>query len=325
MHDSNALPDAAVELAIMPNEPRAPHSSACNRKWIAAIAVSCLLHAGVAAAFLMSPAGTLDNRDAEQAEGSDQSGEKVVGSALDKAGSINVALVPDPEPAKSEPKSDKPKQAKPAEPSPSPEPQRQPPTQPLKALPEPVKHQKVSPDILAAEAPRLDNQSVPAVSATPARPVLQAGRTEMPEAISEHPPIPSARPTPTAAPSKAADQKRGTAKGQDRAASAASTGKKQNEAGSAAEDDYRSDVIKKLSSVNRGVPPSVQLAAANNAVVTFVIGSGGAIDELRIVQSSGSPSFDQVVLGIVRKAAPFPPIPPKVGKSLVFTGAIGPF
>ena len=73
------------------------------------------------------------------------------------------------------------------------------------------------------------------------------------------------------------------------------------------------------------MPPSVQLTARNNAVVTFVIGSRGGIDDLRILQSSGSANFDQVVLGIVRKAAPFPPIPPKVGNSLVFTGAIGPF
>ncbi|TIT81406.1 MAG: energy transducer TonB, partial [Mesorhizobium sp.] len=90
------------------------------------------------------------------------------------------------------------------------------------------------------------------------------------------------------------DNKRGTAEGQDRLAQAASKGKKQKEAGSeAAEYNYRGDVIRKLSRVNRAVPPSVQLTAVNNAVVTFVIGSGGGIDDLRILQTSGSSSFDQ--------------------------------
>lgn len=123
------------------------------------------------------------------------------------------------------------------------------------------------------------------------------------------------------------DEKRGTADGQDRLAEAASKGKKQKEAGGAeTEFNYRSDVIRKLSRVNRAVPPSVQLTALNNAVVTFIIGSRGGIDDLRILQSSGSPNFDQVVLGIVRKAAPFPPIPPQVdSKSLVFEAEVGPF
>ena len=323
MQDISPLPDASAELAIKPTEPLAPpRPSAWSRKWTAAIVVSCLLHAAVAAAFLISPSGTFDSSDAEQPEGSDQSGSNVVGSALDKdPAAINVALVPNPQPAKPEP-------AKPPKPSPSTEPSqpaKEAAKQPLKPLPEPVKQQTVTPDILVAGAPRSDDQSVAPKTETPAQPTVQAESTEAPVAVPEQPPIPSTRPAPAAAPSKAADEKRGTADGQDRLAQAASKGNKQKEAGSAAEDSYRSDVIRKLSRVNRGVPPSVQLTARNNAVVTFVIGSRGGIDELRILQSSGSPNFDQVVLGIVRKAAPFPPIPPKVGDSLVFTGAIGPF
>jgi protein TonB len=323
MQDISPLPNAGAELAIKPTEPLAPlRPSAWNRKWTAAIVVSCLLHAAVAAAFLISPSGTSSSHNAEQPEGSDQSGTNVVGSALDKdPAAIDVALVPNPQPIKPEP-------AKPARPVLPTEPAqraREAAKPPLKPLPEPVKQQTVTPDILVAGAPRPDDQSVVPKTETPAQPTVQAESTEAPVAVPEQPPIPSARPTPAAAPSKAADEKRGTADGQDRLAQAASKGKKQKEAGSAAEDSYRSDVIRKLSRVNRAVPPSVQLTARNNAVVTFVIGSRGGIDELRILQSSGSPNLDQVVLGIVRKAAPFPPIPPKVGDSLVFTGAIGPF
>jgi protein TonB len=323
MQDINPLPDASAELAIEPTEPLAlPRPSAWNRKWTAAIVVSCLLHAAVAAAFLISPSGTSSLEDAMQSEGSDQSGTNVVGSALDKdPAAINVALVPNPQPAKPQPATP-PKPSPPMEPS---QPAEQAAKPPLMPLPEPVRQQTVTPDILVAGAPRVDDQSVAPKSETPAQPTVQAESAEVPVAVPEQPPIPSARPIPAAAPSKAADEKRGTADGQDRLAQAASKGKKQKEAGSAAEDSYRGDVIRKLSRVNRAVPPSVQLTARNNAVVTFVIGSRGGIDELRILQSSGSPDFDQVVLGIVRKAAPFPPIPPKVGDSLVFTGAIGPF
>ncbi|MER9295687.1 TonB family protein [Mesorhizobium sp. M0621] len=322
MQDISPLTNASAELAIQPTEPLAPpRPSAWNRKWTAAIVVSCLLHAAVAAAFLVSPSGTFDSRDAEQPEGSDQSGSNVVGSTLDKdPAAINVALVPNPQPAKPQPAM--PPKPPPTEPS---QPAEEAAKPPLKPLPEPVKQPPVTPDILVAGASRPDDQSVAPKTETPAQSTVQPESTDATVAVPEQPPIPSARPTPAAALSKATDEKRGTADGQDRLAQAASKGKKQKEAGSAAEDNYRSDVIRKLSRVNRGVPPSVQLTARNNAVVTFVIGSRGGIDELRILQSSGSPNFDQVVLGIVRKAAPFPPIPPKVGDSLVFTGAIGPF
>ncbi len=114
--------------------------------------------------------------------------------------------------------------------------------------------------------------------------------------------------------------------GQDRLALAASKGKRQKDAGSAAEDSYRGDVFRKLGSINRTLPPSLQLTARNNAAVVFVVDRNGDIDELRILESSGSAAFDQAALGIVRKAAPFPPIPPQAeSPSLEFEVGIGPF
>ncbi|WP_245446249.1 TonB family protein [Mesorhizobium kowhaii] len=260
-----------------------------------------------------------------QSEGSDQSGTNVVGSALDREPAVmKVTLVPNPQPTKPEPV----KAARPTPPTEPSQPARDATKQPVEPLPEAVKQPAVTPDILVAGAPRSDDQSVAPKTETPAQPTVQAESTEAPAAVPEQPPIPSARPSPAAAPPRTSqsDEKRGTADGQDRLAQAASKGKKQKEAGRAAEDSYRGDVIRKLSRVNRGVPPSVQLAARNNAVVTFAIGSRGGIDDLRILQSSGSPNFDQVVLGIVRKAAPFPPIPSQAASnSLVFEAEIGPF
>ncbi|WP_348629750.1 TonB family protein [Mesorhizobium sp. M7A.F.Ca.US.011.01.1.1] len=323
MQDISPLPEASAELAIEPTEPLAlPRPSAWNRKWTAAIVVSCLLHAAVAAAFLISPTGISSFQDAEQPEGSEQSGTNVVGSALDKdPTAINVALVPNPQPAKPQPATP-PKPTPPTEPS---QPAKDA-AKPLKPLPEPAKQQTVTPDILVAGAPRPDDQSVAPKAETPAQPIVQAESAEVPVAVPEQPPIPSARPTSAAAPSKTADEKRGTANGEDRSAQAASKGKRQKEAGTAAEDNYRGDVFRKLGSVNRTLPPSLQLAARNNAVVTFVIGRKGNINELRILETSGSAAFDQAALGIVRKAAPFPPIPPQAARAnLEFETEIGPF
>ncbi|TSE12000.1 TonB family protein [Mesorhizobium intechi] len=329
MQELSPFPDAGSELAIVPAEPLAVARPAA--RWSVAIVVSGLLHAAVAALFLISPAGTVDFPNAEQPEGGDRTGDKVVGSALDKdPAPINVTLEPKPQPTKPEPAARPVPPTKPSQPEQqaakrAPQPTREP-AEPLpKPLRDSVKQPEVTPDILVAPTPRPDNRSVAARTETPAQPSAQAESAEMPVVAPDQPPIPSARPTPAAAPSTAADEKRGTADGQDRLAQAASNGKRQNEAGSAAESSYRSDVIGKLGRVYRAVPPSLQATARTNTVVTFVIGRQGNIDELRIVESSGSATFDQIVLGFVRKAAPFPPIPPKAGNSLEFTGAIGPF
>lgn len=319
MQDINPLPEAGAELTIEPSEPLAlPRPSAWSRKWTAAIVVSCLFHGAVAAAFLISPSGISSSRNAEQPEGSDQSGTNVAGSALDKdPAAINVALVPNLQPAKPQPETPKP--TPPTEPS-------RPAKEAATTKPEPVKQQTVAPDILVAGVPRPDGQSVAPKTETPAEPTVQAESTEAPVAVPERPPIPRARPTPAAVPSKMADEKRGAADGEDRSAQAASKGKRQKEAGTAAEDNYRGDVFRKLGSVNRTLPPALQLAARNNAVVTFVIGKKGNINELRILETSGSAAFDQAALGIVRKAAPFPPIPPQAASAnLEFETEIGPF
>lgn len=336
MQDISPLPDASAELAIKPVEPLAlAGPTAGTGKWATAIVISGLLHAAVAAAFLISSSGSFDSKDAVQPEGSDQVGDKIAGSALDKdPATVNVKLVPSPQPAKPEPAW----AARPVPPTKPSQPEQEtvkqaaePTQEAARSLPERLPEAVKQPDILVAATPRPDNQSVAAENMTaktetPAQPGVQAETVEMPVAVPDQPPIPSARPTPAVAPSKTADEKRGTADGRDELAQAASKGKKQKEAGSDAEFSYRSDVVRKLSRVNRSVPPSVQLTARNNAVVTFVIGSRGGIDELRILQSSGSPNFDQTALGIVRKAAPFPPIPPQAASSsLEFEAEIGPF
>ncbi|KAA3449392.1 energy transducer TonB [Mesorhizobium sp. SARCC-RB16n] len=337
MQKPSPLPDAGDQLAIVPAEPLAQmRPPAGNGKWVTAIAISGLLHAAVAAAFLISPARTFDSRETEQSEGGDHTGDKVAGSALDKdPTAINVRLVPNQPPVNPR-QAEAVRAAPPTEPS---QPVRKTATQDREPVRdavkqasqpsrEPAKQPVVTPDILATARSRPDDQSVAARSETPAQPSVQAETVEMPVAVPDQPPIPYARPTPAAVPAiaEAGDKRSGTADGQDRPAQAASKGKRQKEAGSAAEGSYRGDVFRKLGSVNRTLPPSLQLAARNNAVVAFVIGRKGDMDQLRILESSGSATFDEAALGIVRKAAPFPPIPPQAGTpSLEFEVGIGPF
>lgn len=46
-------------------------------------------------------------------------------------------------------------------------------------------------------------------------------------------------------------------------------------------------------------------------VVTFTVGSGGAVEEIDVSQSSGSSRLDRLVISSVRNAAPFPSPPDK--------------
>ncbi|QKD06432.1 TonB family protein [Mesorhizobium loti R88b] len=334
MQEISPLPDAGSELAIAPAERLAPvRPSAGSGKWTAAIVISCVLHATVAAAFLISPAGTSAFQDTMQSEGSDQTGDKVAGSALDKdPAAVNVQLVPNPQPAKPEP-AKPPRPVQPTKPSQppqeavkqAPEPEA---AKPLpKPLPEAVKQQAVTPDILVAATPRPDDQSV-AAKAEPAQPSAEPETIEMPVAVPEQPPIPSARPTPEAAPATAdeAYEDRGTADGKEIKAAIASKGRKQADTGNAAASRYSGEVASKLARANRRVSKSAQTTARNNALVAFVVLANGNIVDLQLAKSSGSPELDQFALELVRKQAPFPPIPPETGlMNWRFKAPIGPF
>jgi protein TonB len=355
MQDTSSIPangpspGTGPELGVKPVEPLA-QARPTGQGWTAAVIVSCLAHAAIATVFLMTPAGTFDLSDSSQIEGADQSGADVAGNVRDSQspGAMNVTLVPDPQPAK-------PQAAKPAPPIEKRPSVKGATTQVSQLSSNPVKQPTAAPDILATAAS--DAQSVTPRSETPASPAVQTETAKddpaktVPTAPAQQKTVrkleqssPSPRQDATNEPTKAtakpvkpksrsgsaansgADAKRGTADGQKRFAATASKGRKQAGVGDAAESNYRSEVIKKLAGVNRGLPRSIQAKARTNAVVAFVVGVKGNINELRILESSGSKDFDQAVLGIVRKASPFSPIPPETGsKSLEFAGSIGPF
>lgn len=84
---------------------------------------------------------------------------------------------------------------------------------------------------------------------------------------------------------------------------ARSTGSGQNAqaAGNAAASNYPGAVMARLSRVSR---PSV--GTRGSAVVTFSIGPGGRLADIRIARGSGSSRLDRAALQVVRRAAPFP-------------------
>lgn len=315
MQDISPLPDDAVnEPAIAPPEPLA--RPAVDRKWTVAIVASCLLHAAAAAAFLIAPAGTFETGDAIQAEGSQQSGADVVGTALKNVpDAIDVTLVADPQPAK-------PEAPQPAPSTEAAQPARQ------EATPEPPSEvtEEATPDTPTAAIP--NDQTVAPAAETPTPSAVQPQSSEAPPA--DEPPVdsPDAKapvPSPRPSPSESVDA--GATDGEERdAPTAASKGEKQDAAGNAMESGYSAEVQDKLTRANGRVSKEIQAKARNNARVFFVVLADGSIGDLQLAESSGSAELDQFALNLVRQQAPFPPIPPETGRSRwVFRARIGLF
>lgn len=323
MQDIDHPSDAGSELAVTPAEQVVqPRQTAGRRKWPVAIIASGLLHGAAAAAFLIAPAGTFDSLDAIQAEGTDQTGADAQGSALNDAasGALDVTLVPDPQPVK-------PRTVEPTPPAEALQSASEPVTPQPK--PETAKEPTLTPDILAAAALRQDDQSVPADSEPTA--AIEPQSAEAGPAEPEQPPVPAAVPNAPAGSAGSGQpvETRGTetADGDARDAPViASKGKIKAAAGSALESRYSGEIQKKLARANRRVSKSVQAKARNNARVVFIVAADGSISDLQLAESSGSPELDEFALTLVRKQAPFPPIPPETGRSSwLFKARIGPF
>jgi protein TonB len=125
-----------------------------------------------------------------------------------------------------------------------------------------------------------------------------------------------------------ADSKRGVASGQidGETAIASKGGARSSAAGNAAVSNYPGKVAAKLRRASRSLSRSDRARASNNAQVSFVVSAKGSVGAVRLVRSSGSPGLDETALAIIRRAAPFPPIPAEAGRSSwAFTLPIGPF
>jgi protein TonB len=110
------------------------------------------------------------------------------------------------------------------------------------------------------------------------------------------------------------DPRRGVADGQaEGRKEVAGRGGKASSAGNAAASNYPGKVAAKL---RRAVRSVARLGgrARNDVLVSFTVDAGGGLGGLRVARSSGSRELDRTALAVVRRAAPFPPIPPESGR-----------
>lgn len=84
--------------------------------------------------------------------------------------------------------------------------------------------------------------------------------------------------------------------------------------GSADISSYKSKVFAHLQRF-KSYPSGASRAGLHAATVHFVISANGSVTSASLGQSSGAPAFDQAALSMVRRASPFPPIPPGLGRS----------
>lgn len=111
------------------------------------------------------------------------------------------------------------------------------------------------------------------------------------------------------------DAKRGAPDGEARGNTTAKSKGKSSSVGNAAVSNYPGKVLAKLRRSLRGIPRSAISRARNDVQVSFVVNASGGVGSVRISRSSGSPELDSAALAVVRRAAPFPPIPSEAGRS----------
>ncbi len=113
-----------------------------------------------------------------------------------------------------------------------------------------------------------------------------------------------------------ADTRRGVAQGEAAGTTAnASRGGAASSAGNAAVSNYPGKVAARLRRAVRSISSLARMRARSDVQVAFVVDAGGGVGGIRVIRSSGSPELDQAALAVVRRAAPFPPIPPQAGRS----------
>ncbi len=75
-------------------------------------------------------------------------------------------------------------------------------------------------------------------------------------------------------------------------------------------------LIKQAIEMEWSYPPvALQYGLQGVLLVEFTILGNGQVDEIRVLRSSGYVVLDKEATRALRAAAPFPPIPPRVGKS----------
>lgn len=348
-----AEPDHAVETR--------PAASA--RKWSLAFIASLAFHLAVAAVLILAPESILPPRTLDPTDIAGSRGSKpllfgneetdATAAGTDQQQDVtNVTVVPESElqplrPAQpSTPAPAQPVQPT-AEPVQPPREQAEPTGERAEPAKEPEQQKPVqpSPEVLANQQTQDDKDAVAALEGRPVA-KLEILRPAMPEpseaerqlAEQETQPAPEApaeQPQKPLRPKSASgaggqaenDALRGANEGrQDGESTVSGIDTGQTAAGNAAASNYRGQVQEKLNRASRRVSKPAQAKATNNAAVSFVTTADGGVFDIKLVRSSGSPELDKFALALVKRVAPYPPIPPETGRKFwPFTVQIGPF
>lgn len=100
-----------------------------------------------------------------------------------------------------------------------------------------------------------------------------------------------------------------------KSASGSKTAKRSNRAGNASVSNYPGKVHRKVSRAIRYPKQARAKRLRGQAVVSFVVRSNGSVSGIRVARSSGHSILDNAAVDTVRRAAPFPPIPSGAGRS----------
>lgn len=196
-------------------------------------------------------------------------------------------------------------------------------TKPVEAVTEGVAIAAVQP----SNAETRDSAAIAPSNSETVEPLEQPDVPVMPEAA----PRPTPRPQQVAtakppAPKKqqragsggkaAQDSRRGSADGRKQAQSAKSgDAGRTREAGNAAVSNYPGKVYAKLRRSLRYPSEARRKRIRGEVHVRFTVSRSGSVGSVRLARSSGSPILDKAALETVRRAAPFPAIPPAAGRS----------
>ena len=84
--------------------------------------------------------------------------------------------------------------------------------------------------------------------------------------------------------------------------------------------DYRRGVTSKIHPLWKDAFPKWAAfeGRQGRAIIHFVIQADGSLTDVSVARESGIPEFDANVMSAVRRAGPFPPIPPKLGAPMQF-------
>lgn len=162
---------------------------------------------------------------------------------------------------------------------------------------------------------------------TPASPAPRTAREPDPPRTK---PMPQARARPDRANERGAERPaRGReGRGQDAADSTASlrgggAGREATAAGADAFADFRGRVLAHLARHKRYPEQARLMRVSGRVAVTFSFDARGRVTAVSLAASSGHASLDQEAIAMVRRASPFPPIPPQTGRAVAsFTAPI---